>query len=324
MSQPLKQFSGPLALEFDRFTTIMSGLGKYDDHFWLMGRLDKFLIDRHPHAEALTKEILTEWFDTFSHLNPVTQRGYRSAIFLLCKFLRGLNPETSGREQFATIRKPIFRPYVFSKEEVNKLLSETRMIRPMPKDPLRPRTFELVVALLFACGLRISEVISLDIGDYDPREGVLKIRRTKFGKTRLVPASTSMRRMIDDYLKRRNEIDVPTNPESALIWSPYNGRPSREFMKIALMRLMRKAGIKPPHGRCGPRVHDLRHSFAVHRLLQWYQEGRDVPLLMPSLSTYLGHINIQSTQHYLQYMPEVLTEASRRFENSFSAAEVRT
>lgn len=324
MSRTKKRFHGPLAKEFDRFTKIMKGLGKYDDHFWLMGRLDKFLADRHPHTKALSKEILSEWFDSFAHLSPVTQQGYRSAIFLLCKFLRGLNTQNSGREQFAVIRRPNFRPHVFSKEEVIKLMAETRLMRPMPKDPLRPRTFELVVALLFSCGLRIGEVISLDVGDYDPREGVLKIRKTKFGKTRLVPASSSMRRMIDDYLERRNEIAVPTNSESALIWSPYNGRPSREFMKIALMRLMRKAGIKPLHGRCGPRIHDLRHSFAVHRLLEWYQEGKDVPLLMPSLSTYLGHINIQSTQHYLQYMPEVLMEANRRFERSFSAAGVRT
>ncbi len=113
MSRSKKRFNGPLAQEFDRFTKIMSGLGKYDDHFWLMDRLDKFLIDRHPQAKALTKEILTEWFDTFAHLNPVTQRGYRSAIFLLCNFLRGQNPETSGREQFAIIRRPILGPSGF-------------------------------------------------------------------------------------------------------------------------------------------------------------------------------------------------------------------
>lgn len=90
-------------------------------------------------------------------------------------------------------------------------------------------------------------------------------------------------------------------------------------MKIALMRLMRRAGIKPPRGRCGPRVHDLRHTFAVHRLLDWYKQGADVQTLLPRLSTYMGHINIQSTQVYLRYMPEVLAEANRRFEVAFSS-----
>lgn len=316
-------FKGPLAGEFERFVEIMKGLGKYDSHFWLMGRLDKFLADHHPNTKALTKEILTEWFDTFSHLNLCTQQGYRSNIFLLCKFLRCENLENSAREQFMVIRRPSFRPYVFSKAEVAQLISAARAMRIMPKDPLRPMTFELVVSLLYACGLRISEVIFLNVGDYDSSEGILKIRKTKFGKTRLVPASSSMRQKIEEYLQRRSDLGLPIDTESALIWSPYNGRPSLEFMKIALMRLMRKTGIKPPHGRCGPRVHDLRHSFAVHKLLEWYQQGLDVPLMLPRLSTYLGHINIESTQHYLQYIPEVLMEANRRFENSFSTAEVR-
>lgn len=312
-------FRGPLAPEFTRFVELMKGLGDYKNHFWLMQRLDKYLFERHPTAKVLTKDILLEWFTSFEHLNPVTQRKYRSDIFLLCSFLRSKSRNTTGRAQFPIIRPPVFRPHVFTKAEIIQLLSAARAIRPMPKDPLRPATFEVVVSLLYSCGLRICEVIALDVGDY--AEGVLKIRKTKFGKSRLVPVSLSMKEKLDAYLAKRRQLGIPTAETNALIWSPYNGRPSREFMKIALMRLMRKAGIKPPHGRCGPRVHDLRHSFAVHRLLDWYEQGADVQLLLPRLSTYLGHINIESTQHYLKYMPEVLAEANRRFETAFSGVE---
>lgn len=312
-------FQGPLAPEFKRFVELMKGLGDYQNHFWLIGRLDKFLLKRHPRTKILTKDILSEWFASFSHLNPITQRKYRSDIFLLCSFLRSRSTGTTGRTQFPIIRAPVFRPHVFSKSEITQLLSTAREIRPMPKDPLRPLTFEVVVSLLYSCGLRICEVIALNVGDY--ADGVLKIRKTKFGKSRLVPVSGSMRQKLDDYLARRRALRVPMEEANALIWSPYNGRPSREFMKIALMRLMRKAGIKPPSGRCGPRVHDLRHSFAVHRLLDWYEQGADVQILLPRLSTYLGHINIESTQHYLKYMPEVLAEANRRFETAFSGVD---
>lgn len=312
-------FRGPLATEFSRFVEMMKGLGDYQNHFWLMRRLDKFLMERHPKTKVLSKDILSEWFASFSHLNLITQRKYRSDIFLLCSFLQSRNTATTSRAQFPIIRPPIFRPHVFAKAEIIQLLASARAVRPMPKNPLRPLTFEIVVSLLYSCGLRICEVIALDVGDY--AEGVLKIRKTKFGKSRLVPVSRSMREKLEGYLARRQNLGIPTEEANALIWSPYNGRPSRDFMKIALMRLMRKAGIKPPHGRCGPRVHDLRHSFAVHRLLDWYEQGADVQLLLPRLSTYLGHINIESTQHYLKYMPEVLAEANRRFETAFSGVE---
>lgn len=312
------RFESALAPEFNRFVEVMAGLGDYSDHFWLMGRLDAFLCAKHPNTRTLSKEILAEWFSTFSHLNLITQRGYRSNIFLLCKFLRSRNELSAARAQFPIIRPPAFKPHVFSPVELSKLLAAARAMRKMPKDQLRPETFELVISLLYACGLRISEVIAFDVGDFDESEGILKIRKTKFGKSRLVPASTSMRNKIEAYLNHRRNLGVPTGASDALIWSPYHGRPSCDFMKIALMRLMRKAGIKAIHGRCGPRVHDLRHTFAVHRLLAWYKEGADVQLLLPRLSTYLGHVNIQSTQHYLKYMPEVLAEASHRFEEAFA------
>lgn len=311
-------FRSALAPEFHRFVEVMEGLGDYNGHFWLMGRLDVFLSARHPEARVLSKEILTEWFSTFSHLSLQTQRKYRSDVFLLCRFLRSRNESSAMRSQFPILRPSAFRPYIFSQMDILKLLNTARAMRTMPKDPLRPESFGLVISLLYACGLRISEAIALDVGDFDESEGVLRIRKTKFGKSRLVPISSSMRKKVQRYLSRRRLLGITASPSDALIWSPYHGRPSCEFMKIALMRLMRKAGIKPLQGRCGPRVHDLRHTFAVHRLLAWYKEGADVQLLLPRLSTYLGHINIQSTQHYLTYMPEVLSEASHRFEKTFA------
>ena len=172
----------------------------------------------------------------------------------------------------------------------------------------------LVIALLYTTGLRISEVVRLEVRDYDARAGTLVVRETKFAKTRMVALSPSVRKVVDEYLVRRRDLGLSCEPESPLRCCPRNRSPCLGSVQVALVRMMRGCGLKPMRGRRGPRVHDIRHSFAVHRVLDWYRRGEDVQLLLPRLVTYMGHRGLESTQRYLSLTPAVLVEASARFE----------
>jgi len=228
---------------------------------------------------------------------------------------------TATREDFPTFRESRnFQPYIFSNDDIIKLLQAARACSVRPSNPLRPETIELVVVLLYTAGLRIGEVVRLNIADYDSNEGTLVIRETKFAKSRLVPVSVSAKAAIDKYLNRRIQLHLGSAPENSLLWYPGRTRLHLGTLEQTLCHLMRQCGLKPLHGRLGARNHDLRHAFAHHRVLQWYRDGADIQRLLPYLSTYMGHRGLESTQLYLKVIPEVLDEASIRFGTFVKAA----
>ena len=320
MNASVIQFKGPLAADFSQFVTQMQATGSNHTKLFLtIIRLDNFLSQMHPNAVVLSKDIISEWFNTFAHLKSTSQKRYRSATFNLCEFLHQRNPLTTVREDYMTLRQSeTFVPYIFSKDEITKLLQAARSLTIRPINPLRPFSLELIIVLLYTAGLRIGEVIRLNIQDYDPTEGTLRIIKTKFAKSRLVPLSMSAENIVNQYLIRRHELGLSCDPEESLIWSPRCVRASIASAQGALINLFRQCGLKPTRGRKGPRAaHDFRHAFAAHRILKWYQEGKNVQALLPYLSTYMGHCGIESTQYYLRFIPEVLEEASKRFAKFF-------
>lgn len=314
------QFKGPLATEFSRFAQqMLSSGGQHITLFATVRRLDTFLTRRHPAATVLTREVLADWLSSFAHLQPNSQSRYRCATFLLCKFLHGREPATATRQDFVPLRcQSSFRPHILSRSDVADLLQTARKLPARSYNPLRPKTIELAFVLLYTAGLRIGEVGRLRLCDYDPVEATLLIRETKFAKTRLVPLSPTARTVLDAYLHKRRRLGLSHLPTDSLLWPMMNGGPAVRIslgsLQRALVRVMRDSGLKPPTGRRGPRIHDIRHTFAVHRVVQWYREGVDVQKRLPQLSTYMGHRGIESTQLYLSVIPDVLQEASILFE----------
>lgn len=308
-------FYGPLAVRFGEFTTLMEATGgRHTSLLATLRRLDRFLATSYPQATTLTKGVLTAWFASFDHLLPASRSRYRSATFQVCKFLRRRDSATGSIDDFEPLRCPAsFRPYIFSGEQIVRLLTAARELPARPADPMRPWSAELVITLLYTAGLRIGEVVRLQVRDYDATNATLTVRETKFAKTRLVPVSTSARRTIDEYLTRRRRLGLSCIPNDPLRCCPSNHPPCVAAVQDGLADLMRQCGLKSRLGR-GPRVHDIRHTFAVERIRQWYQQGKDVQALLPQLVTYLGHRNLASTQRYLSVTPAVLHEASARFE----------
>jgi len=163
-------------------------------------------------------------------------------------------------------------------------------------------------------GLRVGEALRLNLVDVDLIERVLTVHETKFYKSRLVPVGKPLAAALTAYMRQRSGLPMPLGVGSAFFASRSGHWMDYQRVVTLFQRVRAHAGIGCPAGTCRPpRLHDLRHTAAVHRVLAWYREGKDVQVLLPKLATYLGHASIASTQHYLQMTPELLREASLRF-----------
>jgi site-specific recombinase XerD len=210
-------------------------------------------------------------------------------------------------------KPPHFVPHIFSHEELQRLLDATACCE-SPRSKLQPYTCRMLILLLYGAGLRISEALSLKLTNVDLTAGILTIRESKFYKTRLVPMSPALTGALGDYVARRAK-EHPTQLDAALFLTRTETPLARHTAENVFSRLRVRAGVlRHDGGRYQPRLHDLRHAFAVHRLVSWYRQGADVQRLLPPLATYLGHVHIAATQRYLTLTPDLLREASQRFE----------
>ena len=204
-------------------------------------------------------------------------------------------------------------PYVYSHAELQRLLNATDIVS-SACSRLQAMTYRTLLLVLYGAGLRISEAIELTVADIDLAERVLTVRNTKFYKTRLVPIGAQLAAALTAYYAQRSTLPLPKGQDSAFLCSRSGCRLTYQHVVTLFQRIRSGAGIVCPPGELRPpRLHDLRHSAAVHRVLAWYRSGKDVQHLLPHLATYLGHADIASTQRYLQMTPELLQEASRRF-----------
>jgi len=204
-----------------------------------------------------------------------------------------------------------FVPYIYSEEEIKRLLAAAASRERCNLSSLTCRTLLL---LLYGTGLRIGEALGLDLADVDLESALLRIRETKFYKTRIVPVGADLTRVLRDYLLERSK-GAPIPADGPFLLTRQGKRPSRAGAEEAFKQLRRQAKVSRIDGsRYQPRLHDMRHTYAVTRLVRWYREGADVQRLLPQLATYLGHVHISGTQRYLTMTPELLRQASLRFE----------
>jgi integrase len=248
---------------------------------------------------------------------PVTNNlpPKRAALSGFYRYLvnRGYISESRVPTEFPKLPQS-FIPHIYTIDELRRILHAAA--NQTDKCKIEAHTMRFLILLLYGAALRLSEAISLTIGDIDLDQNVLTIRNTKFFKTRWVPISADLRKAFDAYLKIRAERNHPTPSEAFLLLTRDSqpiklNRASESFKRLCgVAKVCRK-----DKGRYGPRLHDLRHSFAVHRLIACYREGGDVGQLLVQLSTYLGHVQLASTQYYLTLTPELLRHVSIRFEN---------
>jgi integrase/recombinase XerD len=200
-------------------------------------------------------------------------------------------------------------PYLYSDAEIRRLMAAAGELRPR----FRAATYQTLIGLLATCGLRVSEAIALNTTDLDRDEELLVIRETKFAKSRLVPLHSTTMARLAAYITLRDQTHAhPLCP--ALLISGAGTRLHHSNVSLTFARLAQRVGITRRSAACRPRLHDLRHSFAVATVLDWYRTGADVPAMLPRLATYLGHTDPKHTYWYLTAAPELMALAGQRLD----------
>lgn len=253
------------------------------------------------HVDAFlgkARPVTRTWFTKLSCLRCffryAASRGYATTIPL---------PTTMPK------RPPAFVPYIYTRDELRRLL---QMVESRPCNSiLEPTTIRRMILLYYGAGLRLREAVNLTCADVDLNRSILTIRNTKFGKTRLVPIGPQLNRTLVEYDRTRPK----RRPADSPFFTTQGGDPVPAVrLEVKFRTLCDHAGIRRTDTREQPRIHDLRHTFAVHRLTSWYRQGADVQRLLHHLSVYLGHVHLRHTQVYLSMTPELLREAGQRFE----------
>jgi integrase len=205
-------------------------------------------------------------------------------------------------------------PYLYTNTEIAALIGAADGLR----FPLRAATYQTLIGLLAVTGMRIGEAIRLDRGDLDLAHELLLVRDSKFGKTRELPLHESTTRALHAYLRLRDRLQQPPQTP-ALFVSPTGTRLLYCNVHATFRQLRDAAGLRPRSDRCRPRIHDLRHSFAIRTLLDAYHDEGDVQRRLSLLSTYLGHVDPGATYWYLSAAPELLALAGQRLERYLGA-----
>ena len=313
----------------------------YRQEEWLLKVLQRELPALGHHD--LTAEAFAAWQDGRKDRHPNSRRKWAQRVRHFCLFRRRSEPDcfVPGPE-LACRRQPYVTPVIMSDAQVARMLSVADTLESCSRSPLRAESMRLAIALLYTTGMRIGELVRLTLQDVEDDGAVLRIRDSKFHKSRLLPLSGSTQVELRRFLERRAAARFDLRGTAALLCTrrrtckPYAPSTKRQNapmtskrsgstgysligMQQGITALFAAAGVTDGQGR-RPRVHDLRHSFAVGALARWYRQGADVQVQLPKLAMYMGHVSIESTAHYLRLTDEVAALASDRFEAHFGSA----
>lgn len=310
------RFSGPLANDFSAFAaTLEAGASANRTTLTRLRELDRFTQQRPLWSGTIDEGLARDWLAPCISRGPNTRRARYYLLRRFCRFLVRRHPATFVPDEFLRPRgRPTKPPHIYSRQEVRLLLDGALSLRDWEKwhpCPIRSKTMHTIILLLATAGLRISEALHLTLGDVDLEQSVLSIRQSKFRKSRLVPVSVGTANALSRYRDLR-VVAAATGPDEAFFISGRGRAYSTECVQQMFRSIAIQAGLRGPTGR-GVRLHDLRATFAVTRLLLWYRGGDNVMSRLPLLSTYLGHARVSDTEVYLKITTALLEEGSARF-----------
>ena len=287
---------------------------KYETEADHLKRFDRFILENHPHATSLTKEIVLSWCSKKTYEAQANQCARASIIRQFGKYLDSVGVEAYLIPKGYFPSEKQYVPHIYTEDELSRFFAETDQCRYCCEFPYRHLIMPVLFRMLYLCGLRVSEARLLKVGDVDLENGILNIQHSKKDNSRLVPMSDSLAERCRQYSKKVHAFPTPKD----YFFPAAGGKP----MTIGnvyhnFRRFLWQAGISH-HGRGhGPRVHDFRHAYAVHCLKKWVEQKKVLAAYLPVLKTYLGHDSFEETAYYLRLTADVFPEITLKLETCY-------
>jgi integrase/recombinase XerD len=319
-SLPVPTLSSPLADALARFLAFKRAAGcRYSDEARALRLLDQFLTTTlNPDDPVITLDMVRRYVARRGKESETTRAHRLSLIRQVCRFLALEQPRTAvPAPRFLGIHRRSFVARVMSQEEGQRFLAACERLLTRPWSPIRDTVLGTALVLLYFTGLRTGEVLRLTLADVDLVGAVLRVRDTKFGKSRLVPLASDVAARLDRCRTTTEHHLGARPPDAPFFATAFGRRYSHTALSAAFRQVLARAEIPRYSAGRSLRLHDLRHGFAVLRLLVWYQQEVDLGARLPALATYLGHVGLASSQRYLQLTADMVGEIARRHERRF-------
>jgi site-specific recombinase XerD len=310
-------FRSVLAPDIQRFIAHKRALNRrFDVEEKTLKLLDRYLVEHEvKHLHQVTPDLIEAFLGSRPRPRPRSYNHLLCTVRRLFAWLVGQGALERSPVQVRPRRETSRRtPFIFDVPTAKRLLQVARELPDNPRAPMRGRTYHAIFAILYGLGLRVGEVCRLQIKDVDFDRRLLVIRQTKFYKSRLVPFGPRIEVLLQGYLQTKTERSAGLLPDAPVFCFTNRGEISPSTVSQTFHALVPRLDLVIPPGCSPPRLHDLRHSFAVGTLLRWYRSGVDPGAGLLTLATFLGHVDATSTAVYLHITPALFQEANRRFE----------
>lgn len=304
--------AGPLSLFIGKHLELRKSLGfVLHNTQYVLAEFDSYLAKCFPHTTTVTRAMVTGYLQTLSHLELATLHDRIIHLRQFCRFLFQFDQDTYIPEKnLVPPTRTQRQPHIYTEAETKKVIAAALALP--PAGSLRPHTYATILSLLWVSGMRIGEVLRLNLDDFDAEKNIFHIRASKFFKSRLVPLSCSSTLALGEYLGRRATHGHDERPDAPFFVNERRKRCNYSTVGKTFLALSRQLNLKTIQGR-NPRLHDFRHAFATRYLNQVYLQGKNPAAALPLLATYLGHANITNTQTYLHPSLSLLEKAAEQF-----------
>lgn len=305
-------YKGPFKDHIQNHVELKQAIGyKFDTEADHLKRFDRFTLEKYPEATVLTKEIALDWCKKRDYEARANQLARTSVIRQFGKYLNSIEIHAYIIPKGYYPKETQYIPYIYPVEELRRFFAETDKCSYCYECPNRHLIMPVFFRMIYTCGLRMSEARLLRVSDADLENGVITIHHSKKDKDRLIPMSSSLTERCRNYSKKVHPYPVAED----YYFPALNNKPmTGGNVYHNFRRFLWRAGISHGGKGCGPRIHDLRHTFATHCLKKWAEQGKDLAAYLPVLKTYMGHDSFNETAYYLRLTVDVFPDVMQKVE----------